>query len=316
MTPAQLAKLLKRAAATSKVEGAPGGQSRHFTKGNVRSPEFNAAHQSLLQDPSGTSIAAKHLGMIEPDGPRKTAPGYWEDSAGVWENPTTEYPSTGPMDRQALKAKIEQTFMAQDGVANTGALPGLRAGQASTFRLPEGTDPGGVRKQLDAAGFKFDDDYFLSPGSDGLDVGAFGMGDDPKMRKMQQVLGNKAQPMHRLDDGANAYRGGGASGWDEWTSPKQEFGSLIDEAAGMGATKPLDAILRETAGQAPEAYQRMEGISGGTPRRSMETIWDSINSDPKKPATEIIRELIKNNKSSMQQGMQYLQQQQPQGLLA
>ena len=319
MTPAQLAKLLKRAAATSKVEGAPGGQSRHFTDGNVRSPEFNQAAQGLLQDPSGTSIAAKHLGMIEPEGPRKTAPGYWEDSAGVWENPTTEYPSTGPMDRQALKAKIEQTFMAQDGVANTGALPGFNPGADTTFRLPSGTDPSGVRKQLDQAGFGFEDDYFLSPGSQGLDVGAFSKGDGPDMQRMRQALGDRAQPMHRPENGANAYAGGGTDGWSPWESPKQEFGSLLDQAEGMGATKPLDAILRETAGQAPGAYERMKGISGGAPRGSMETIWDSINSAPDVPPTEIIKELIKNNQISMQQGMQYLQQQQqqqPQGLLA
>lgn len=318
MNPTTMKRALLQAMARSKVEGATGSVSKHFTDGNVRSPEFNNAHQKVLQDDAGKSIAAKHLGLLQPEG-KPTGPGYWDDAQGTWQNPTTEYPTLGDPGKQSLKAKLEQVFMAQDGVANTSAMPGLaRRGQAGGMRMPGRPDPGGIRRQVEDAGLglEFDNTHALSPGSEGLDIIPFadaGFSRGQQRQLQQRVPG--MQPTTKPLDGSNAYHTGNDGGWSPWKSPATEFRSLMDDFDAAGETQTLDKILRETSGRAPGAYQEMESISGGKPRKSMSIIWKSLDMNKDKAPTEVIRKLIDDGKISKMEGMNYLQHQ-PEGLLA
>lgn len=306
---------------TSKVEAVPGSDAGHFSGGDqaaLRSPEFNAAAQGLLQDPAGQSIPAKHLGLQEPEGPRHTGPGYWQDNYGTYENPTTEYPTEGADPELArLKAHYEQAVMAQDGVANTTLKPGAPGqGDFMSLLMPQGTPPDQARKALAGAGLGFDDDYFLSPGQEGLHIGGAPWSGMDQQQIQQKAMGALpgAQQMHRADTGANAYIG--SDGGGSYQSVKKEMGNLLDDFSGAGKTPQLNQMLRETAGQAPGAYEQMKGISGASPRVDFDIIWDAINKDQATDPAQTIQKLIDDNVISFQQGQQFLQQLQPEGLLA
>ena len=313
----------------SKVEAYPGSQSRHFAEGeNLGSTEFNDAAQGLLQTESGQSIPAKHLGLKEAEGQRFTGPGYWQDDKGVFKNPTTEYGTVNADPELArLKAHYEQVVMAQDGVANTTLSKG-GTGMGSDFMsvmMPGDTNPDMVRKALEGADFKFDDwspeGFFMSPGEAGLHIGSpEGMG--RQQRKMLETLGPEAKPYSRIGSdygsdrgGSSAYQGGVDDG--SFSSVKDEMQGLLTDFSGAGQVGPLNRMLKDTAGNAPAAYEKMQGISGSAPRVDFDIIWKEINSSDK-PPVEVIQKLIKDNVISQQDAGWFMQQlSQPQrGLLA